>query len=455
MRPEPDPVPLGIRLLNDVTTLAVLALIVVPGYLLLNHFWRSLVVLLACYGFLGLVFLRLGWYMRRIMRRLPAEIPPWRTAPRPSRAPRSGDPTSYPSSDMLRRVRKDPHYLQDVIKPRLRQLVTYRVSGSLDHPFETLSDAALAQVDSELLEFLSRREPTSLWATYRYRTQRQQTSWRAPIRSIMQIPEAAKQSRHLLEMLQQVIIGKETALQHILLGIYSGGNVLIEDVPGVAKTLMARLIAQVTGLDFKRIQFTPDLLPGDMTGGLIYNQKVSEFEFRPGPLFTNLVLADEVNRAPPKTQAALLEVMQERQVTIEGTTYPMRAPFVVVATQNPIELEGTYPLPEAQLDRFMIRVRVGYPNPEEERLILSQRGARQREQIDLKAEITAEQLLQIQGAVEQVHTSEAVEHYIVSLTAATREHHHVQIGVSPVARPLYQLTRVCNGARRDFVLPMM
>jgi MoxR-like ATPase len=213
----------------------------------------------------------------------------------------------------------------------------------------------------------------------------------------MQIPEAAQQSRRLLDVLQQAVIGKETVLQHILLGIYSGGNVLIEDVPGVAKTLMARLIAQVTGMDFKRIQFTPDLLPGDITGGLIYNQKTSDFEFRPGPLFANLVLADEVNRAPPKTQAALLEVMQERQVTIEGHTYPMQAPFVVVATQNPIELEGTYPLPEAQLDRFMLRVRVGYPEPEEERRILAQRGDRQRDQIDLPTAISAEQLLQLQG----------------------------------------------------------
>ncbi len=173
MRPEPDPVPLGIRLLNDITTLAVVALIVIPGYLLLNHFWHSLIVLLVCYGFLGLAFFRLGWYMRRAMRRLPAEIPPWRTAPRPSRAPRSGDQTSYPSSDVLRRVRKDPHYLQDVMKPRLRQLVLYRLSGSLDHPFESLDAFELAHVDTELLDFLSRREPTGLWATYRYRAQRQ------------------------------------------------------------------------------------------------------------------------------------------------------------------------------------------------------------------------------------------------------------------------------------------
>ena len=183
----------------------------------------------------------------------------------------------------------------------------------------------------------------------------------------MQIAEATKLSRTVLDTLQQVIVGKEQVLQHLLLGLYSGGNILIEDFPGLAKTLTARLLAQVTGLDFKRIQFTPDLLPGDITGGVIYNQKRGEFEFRPGPLFTNLVLADEVNRAPPKTQAALLEVMQERQVTIEGTTYPVPQPFVVLATQNPIELEGTYPLPEAQLDRFIMRLRVGYPNPEEER----------------------------------------------------------------------------------------
>jgi MoxR-like ATPase len=272
---------------------------------------------------------------------------------------------------------------------------------------------------------------------------------------MMQIAEAAKISRHLLTTLQQVIIGKEQVLQHLLLGLYSGGNVLLEDFPGVAKTLIARLMAQVTGLEFKRLQFTPDLLPGDITGGFIYNQKMGEFEFRPGPLFTNLVLADEVNRAPPKTQAALLEVMQERQVTIEGTTYPMRRPFVVLATQNPIELEGTYPLPEAQLDRFIMRLRVGYPNLEEERLILAQRGARRQEKIDLTPVIDATQLLHLQATVEQVHTSAAVEQYIVSLTAATRQHNQVQVGVSPRGSlALYQLARAhAMLHERDFVLP--
>lgn len=271
----------------------------------------------------------------------------------------------------------------------------------------------------------------------------------------MQIPEAAQASRNLLNALQTVIMGKEAVLQHMLLGLHSGGNILIEDVPGLAKTLIARLMAQVTGLSFKRIQFTPDLLPGDITGGMVYNQKQNDFEFRPGPLFTNLVLADEINRAPPKTQAALLEVMQERQVTIEGMTYPMQPPFIVVATQNPIELEGTYPLPEAQLDRFIMRVRIGYPVPEEERRILAQRGARRQEQIDLDAVLTPERLLEMQGAVEQVHASEAIESYIVDITTATRDHGQVQVGVSPRGSlALYQLARAHAMVQaRDFVLP--
>jgi MoxR-like ATPase len=271
----------------------------------------------------------------------------------------------------------------------------------------------------------------------------------------MQIAEAARLSRRILAALQGAIVGKERVLQHLLLGLYSGGNILIEDFPGLAKTLIARLIAQVTGLEFKRIQFTPDLLPGDITGGFIYNQKLGEFEFRPGPLFTNLVLADEVNRAPPKTQAALLEVMQERQVTVEGVTYPVPLPFVVLATQNPIELEGTYPLPEAQLDRFIMRLQVGYPSLEEEQQILAQRGARRQERIDLQPVIDARQLQQLQAAVEQVHAGEAVERYIVSLTAATRHHPQVQVGVSPRGSlALYQLARAHAMAHeRDFVLP--
>lgn len=271
----------------------------------------------------------------------------------------------------------------------------------------------------------------------------------------MHIAEAAKMAQRMLNALQQVIVGKETVLRSLLLGLYSGGNILIEDFPGLAKTLTARLLAQVSGLEFKRIQFTPDLLPGDITGGLIYNQQRGEFVFRQGPLFTNLVLADEINRAPPKTQAALLEVMQERQVTVEGTTHAVPMPFVVLATQNPIELEGTYPLPEAQLDRFIMRLRIGYPSPEEERLILSRRGVRRQERIDLAPVIEAAQLVQLQAAVELVHVSEAMEWYIVSLTTATRQHNQVQIGASPRGSlALYQLARahaMVHG--RDFVLP--
>jgi MoxR-like ATPase len=271
----------------------------------------------------------------------------------------------------------------------------------------------------------------------------------------MQIDTAAALSRTILHALQRVIVGKERVLQHLLLGLYSGGNILIEDFPGLAKTLIARLMARVTGMEFKRIQFTPDLLPGDITGGSIYNQKRGEFEFRPGPLFTNLLLADEVNRAPPKTQAALLEVMQERQVTIEGTTYPVPLPFVVLATQNPIEFEGTYPLPEAQLDRFIMRLRVGYPSVEDERLILAQRGARRQDKIDLEPVIDAGQLLNIQSAVEQVHAGEAIEQYIVSLTVMTRQHSQVQVGASPRGSlALYQLARAhAMVHERDFVLP--
>jgi MoxR-like ATPase len=271
----------------------------------------------------------------------------------------------------------------------------------------------------------------------------------------MQIAEAAELSRTILGTLQQVIVGKEQVLQHLLLGLYSRGNILIEDFPGLAKTLIARLIAQVTGLTFKRIQFTPDLLPGDITGGFIYNQKRGEFEFRPGPLFTNLVLADEVNRAPPKTQAALLEVMQERQVTVDGTTYAVPQPFLVLATQNPIELEGTYPLPEAQLDRFIMRLRVGYPSVEEERQILAHRGARRQDRVDLEPVTDVPQLLQVQATVEQVHTTEDIERYIASLAAATRQHPQVQVGASPRGSlALYQLARAhAMVDARDFVLP--
>ena len=271
----------------------------------------------------------------------------------------------------------------------------------------------------------------------------------------MQVQRVQELAARVTSNVERVVVGKRREVELVLVALLCRGHVLIEDVPGVGKTVLAKAIARSIGASFKRVQFTPDLLPGDITGGLIYNQKLAEFEFRPGPLFTNLVLADEVNRAPPKTQAALLEAMQERQVTIEGTTYPVPQPFVVLATQNPIELEGTYPLPEAQLDRFIMRLHIGYPNPEEEQQILARRGARRQERIDLHSVLNAEQLLSIQAAVEHVHASAPIERYIVSLTTATRQHAHVQIGASPRGSlALYQLARAhAMLQERDFVLP--
>jgi MoxR-like ATPase len=192
----------------------------------------------------------------------------------------------------------------------------------------------------------------------------------------MTITEAAKTCREIVATLTQVIVGKDDVLERLLAGIIANGHVLIEDYPGLAKTLIARLFAQALDLRFKRIQFTPDLLPSDITGSFIYRQQEGRFEFRPGPVFANLLLADEINRATPKTQSALLEAMQEEQVTIEGQSFPLERPFLVVATQNPIELEGTYPLPEAQLDRFLMRVTVGYPGRGEERQIIARRRQR-------------------------------------------------------------------------------
>ena len=217
----------------------------------------------------------------------------------------------------------------------------------------------------------------------------------------------------------------------MLLGLLADGHVLLEDYPGLAKTLTARSFAQVDELGFARIQFTPDLMPADVTGSSIWNQRDADFEFRPGPIFTNLLLADEINRAPPKTQAALLEAMQERQVTIEGTTHPLARPFLVLATQNPIEYEGTYPLPEAQLDRFMLRVSFGYPTPEDEWEVLERRLERRVDDIELEPVIDGPTLLALQEAVEDVHVDPVVGRYIVDLVAATRTSAATAVGASP------------------------
>ncbi|MEM2824014.1 MAG: AAA family ATPase, partial [Thermofilaceae archaeon] len=233
------------------------------------------------------------------------------------------------------------------------------------------------------------------------------------------------------------------------------GHVLIEDYPGLAKTLMAKTLAQSLGLHFKRVQFTPDLLPADITGSYVYNQRTGDFELRRGPIFTNILLADEINRAPPKTQSALLEAMQERQVTLDGVTYRLEEPFLVIATQNPIEFEGVYPLPEAQLDRFAMRLRVGYPDESEEVEILRRRIRRGSDEVRVEVVATREEVVEMQRAVERVHVDESILGYIVAIVRATRQHPRVEVGVSPRgAEILMKLARARAAvAGRDYVIP--
>ena len=271
----------------------------------------------------------------------------------------------------------------------------------------------------------------------------------------MTITELAERAEKVLDEVERAVVGKREALELVLLGMLADGHVLLEDFPGLAKTLIARAFAQVTSIGFTRIQFTPDLMPSDVTGSSIFNQREVDFEFRPGPIFTNLLLADEINRAPPKTQAALLEAMQERQVTIEGVTHPLERPFLVLATQNPIEYEGTYPLPEAQLDRFLLRTGVGYPEREHEWDVLSQRLDRASDEIELKSVVGREELLEMQQAIEQVHVDQSVGLYMVDLVAATRSASGVQVGASPRGSlALLKLSR-CRAALRgrDYVIP--
>jgi MoxR-like ATPase len=251
------------------------------------------------------------------------------------------------------------------------------------------------------------------------------------------------------------VIGKRNVLEMILLGMLSDGHVLIDDVPGLAKTLMARSFASVLGLGFGRVQFTPDLVPSDITGATIYDQHRGTFEFRRGPVFTNILLADEINRAPAKTQAALLEAMEERQVTIEGETYPLPPPFLVLATQNPIEFEGTYPLPEAQLDRFLIRIGVGYPTNDDEWRIIERRLQRKTDVVQLTPVVGPSDLGEMKASVEDVFVSETIGRYIVSIVDATRSAPRVQVGASP--RGSLALVKLARAkavlAGRDFVTP--
>jgi MoxR-like ATPase len=243
--------------------------------------------------------------------------------------------------------------------------------------------------------------------------------------------EVGELSMTVLDEVERAVIGKRSSLELVLMAFLADGHVLIEDLPGLAKTLLARSLAAVTDLDFSRVQFTPDLMPMDITGSMVLDPATEQPEFRPGPVFSNLLLADEINRAPAKTQAALLEAMQERQVTVEGISRRLGPPFLVVATQNPIEYEGTYPLPEAQIDRFLVRVRLGYPEREDEWEILQRRAERGSDDIALQTLVTRDQLLNMQQLVEGVHISESVGKYIVDLVAATRTSGGARVGASP------------------------
>ena len=259
----------------------------------------------------------------------------------------------------------------------------------------------------------------------------------------------------ILDAVEGAIVGKRTVLEKMLLAILCDGHVLIEDYPGLAKTLMAKSFAAALGCTFKRVQFTPDLLPADITGTYIFDRKASEFVLRKGPVFTNVLLADEINRAPPKTQAALLEAMQERQTTLEGETHALPRPFIVFATQNPIEYEGTYPLPEAQVDRFLMRIDIGYPTREQEKEVLDRRRARKMEEVQIPTVGDPEAVLTMQAAVEEVHVDDDVERYIVEVVARTREHSQVEVGASPRGSlALMKLGRASAALRgRDYVVP--
>ena len=270
-----------------------------------------------------------------------------------------------------------------------------------------------------------------------------------------EIQLVSETTKVLLQEVSKAIIGKQEVLTNVAIGLLANGHILFEDFPGLAKTLMANTFARALGATFRRIQFTPDLLPTDITGTYVYDEKDNEFKFRQGPIFTNILLADEINRAPPKTQAALLEAMQERQVTIEGVTHILPKPFLVMATQNPIEQEGTYPLPEAQVDRFMMKMSVGYPSRADEKEILLRREARRKDDVDISVITSPEKIILMQNIVEKVHIDPAVMTYIVEIVTRTREDPRVLVGSSPRGSlALFKLSRaraVIFG--RDYITP--
>ncbi|MCC7447000.1 MAG: MoxR family ATPase [Anaerolineae bacterium] len=261
-------------------------------------------------------------------------------------------------------------------------------------------------------------------------------------------------AERIIDNVNRVIIGKRSEIRLTVIGLLCQGHILLEDVPGVGKTVMAKALAKSIGCTFSRIQFTPDMLPSDVTGVSIFNQRSGEFEFRPGPIFAQIILTDEINRATPKTQAALLEAMEERQVTVDGITYPLNAPFLVLATQNPIEYEGTFPLPEAQLDRFLLRLRLGYPNAQEEIAMLDSQQFKH-PLTDLSQVVTVEELLAAQKAVRNVYVNDDMKRYIVDIVTATRHQPDIYLGASPRgALALYRVAQARAAvAGRDHVIP--
>jgi len=272
----------------------------------------------------------------------------------------------------------------------------------------------------------------------------------------MTLEQVQDYSEKIIAEVEKAVVGKDEVLRRMLAAFLSnGGHILIEDYPGLAKTLIANSFAAALGLQFKRVQFTPDLLPADITGGYVYDNRQNGFQLHRGPIFTNILLADEINRASPKTQSALLEAMQEYQVTLEGDTIPLPNPFIVVATQNPIEYEGTFPLPEAQLDRFIVKLRIGYPSADEEQEILERRRRRKDDRITLSAVVTPQTFSAMRQFAEDVYVHPDVERYIVNLAGLTREHRQVAIGVSPRGSlALLKLTRAWAAIHgRGYVLP--
>ncbi len=271
----------------------------------------------------------------------------------------------------------------------------------------------------------------------------------------MELEEVSDICESLIDEVSKAIVGKRSVLEKTLLGILANGNILFEDYPGLAKTLLSNCFARTLGCDFKRIQFTPDLLPADITGSFIYDKNTGDFKMRKGPIFTNILLADEVNRAPPKTQAALLEAMQEKQTTIEGETHTLDDPFIVIATQNPIEYEGTYPLPEAQVDRFLLRLDVGYPSASDEVEILKRRKDRKTDDVEIDRITDPQTLIDMQNKIEDVHLDDDIKKYIVNIVQKTRKNKDVEVGSSPRGSLALMKLSMANAAMngRDYVVP--